>query len=218
MRSLLFIPPALLVSLLLFLLMAHLAGTGRAAPPDTGGYTAVNLHRLTLDSEVQVRERESLPPPDIQPEQPSTPTVPNLAQPVAMNTPSVALNMPLPAIEMGLQVNAAVDLSAVAAMAAPSPSTSMAMNLNAAPVSRMNPQYPQRALSRRIEGHVVAEFTVDAKGRVIPESFKIVESEPPGIFDRTVERALLRWRFNPVTEQGSAVPFRTRQRLEFNLE
>ncbi|MBR9827267.1 MAG: energy transducer TonB [Oceanospirillales bacterium] len=218
MRSLLFIPPALLVSLLLFLLMAHLAGTGRAAPPDTGGYTAVNLHRLTLDSEVQVRERESLPPPDIQPEQPPTPTVPNLAQPVAMNTPSVALNMPLPAIEMGLQVNAAVDLSAVAAMAAPSPSTSMAMNLNAAPVSRMNPQYPQRALSRRIEGHVVAEFTVDAKGRVIPESFKIVESEPPGIFDRTVERALLRWRFNPVTEQGSAVPFRTRQRLEFNLE
>jgi len=218
MRSLLFIPPALLVSLLLFLLMAHLAGTGRAAPPDTGGYTTVNLHRLTLDSEVQVRERESLPPPDIQPEQPPTPTVPNLAQPVAMNTPSVALNMPLPAIEMGLQVNAAVDLSAVAAMAAPSPSTSMAMNLNAAPVSRMNPQYPQRALSRRIEGHVVAEFTVDAKGRVIPESFKIVESEPPGIFDRTVERALLRWRFNPVTEQGSAVPFRTRQRLEFNLE
>ncbi|MBV0933107.1 energy transducer TonB [Marinobacterium weihaiense] len=220
MRGLLFIPPAILVSLLLFLLMAHLAGVGRTVEPEVSAQTRINVQRLTLDSEVQVREREAVPPPDIMPEQPPSPAVPDMAQPVAVNTPAVALNMPAPQLDIGMKINAAVDLSSVQALsvAAPSPAVSMATNLNAAPVSRMNPQYPRRALSRRIEGFVVAEFTVDPKGRVVPDSFKIVEATPPGVFDRAVERALLRWRFNPMTEGGAAVPFRTRQRLEFKLE
>lgn len=220
MRGLLFIPPALLVSLVLFLLMAHLAGIGRSEPPLITDHTSINLHRLKMDSDVQVRERESLPPPEILPQQPPTPSTPDLSQPVAVNTPSVALNMPTPRVEVGMKINAAVDLSAAKAIsvATPSPSPSLAMNLNATPVSRMNPQYPRRALTRRIEGHVVAEFTVDTQGRVVPDSFKIVESSPAGMFDSAVERALLRWRFNPLTEGGAAVPFRTRQRLEFKLE
>ncbi len=220
MRVLLFLPPALLVSLLLFLLMAHLAGIGRTAEPDPSVHSSINLHRLKLDSDVQLREREFLPPPELLPEQPPTPTTPDMSQPVAMNTPSVALNMPTPSVAIGMKINAAVDLSAAQAIsvATPAPSPSMAMNLNATPVSRMNPQYPRRALTRRIEGYVVAEFTVDTKGRVVPDSFKIVEAEPPGMFDRAVERALMRWRFNPLTENGAAVPFRTRQRLEFKLE
>ncbi|GAA0689822.1 hypothetical protein GCM10009104_15430 [Marinobacterium maritimum] len=220
MRVLLFLPPALLVSLLLFLLMAHLAGIGRTAEPEPSVHTAINLHRLKLDSDIQVRERESLPPPELLPEQPPMPSTPDMSQPVAMNTPSVALNMSTPKVAIGMKINAAVDLSAAQAisMATPAPSPGMAMNLNATPVSRMNPQYPRRALTRRIQGHVVAEFSVDSKGRVVPDSFKIIEAEPPGMFDRAVERALLRWRFNPLTENGAAVPFRTRQRLEFKLE
>jgi len=222
MRAILFVPGSLLVSLLLFLLMAHLAGVGRSAPPEVSDYTAINLHRMKLDSEVQVRERESLPPPEIMPQQPPAPTPPDLSQPVAVNTPSVPLNMPTPQLEVGMKINAAVNLSSVAAAVAPAPApaptTGMAVNLNASPVSRMNPQYPRRAQMRRIEGYVVAEFTVDAKGRVVPDSFKIIEASPKGAFERTVERALTRWRFNPLMENGVAVPFRTRQRLEFKLE
>ncbi|MGB2130451.1 MAG: energy transducer TonB [Marinobacterium sp.] len=222
MRAILFVPGSLLVSLLLFLLMAHLAGVGRSTPPEASDYTAINLHRMKLDSEVQVRERESLPPPEIMPQQPPAPTPPDLSQPVAVNTPSVPLNMPTPQLEVGMKINAAVNLSSVAAAVAPAPApaptTGMAVNLNASPVSRMNPQYPRRAQMRRIEGYVVAEFTVDAKGRVVPDSFKIIEASPKGAFERTVERALTRWRFNPLMENGVAVPFRTRQRLEFKLE
>ncbi|SIQ00555.1 energy transducer TonB [Marinobacterium stanieri] len=223
MRAVLFLPASLLVSLLLFLLMAHLAGVGRSEPPETQDYTSVNLHRLKLDSDVRVREREALPPPELQPEQPPAPTPPDMSQPVNINTPSVALNMQTPALEIGMQINASVDLSSVSAVApapspAPVPSPGIKMHANATPVSRMNPQYPRRALTRRIQGYVVAEFTVDTQGRVIPDSFKIVEADPPGMFDRAVERALMRWRFNPLTENGAAVPFRTRQRLEFKLE
>ncbi|MBA4503084.1 energy transducer TonB [Marinobacterium marinum] len=220
MRAIFFVPGSLLVSVLLFLLMAHLAGIGRAAAPEPSEYTAINLHRLKLDSEVQVRERESLPPPDIMPQQPPTPTPPDMSQPVAVNVPSTPLNIQTPRVEVGIKVNAAVDLSGVSAEVAPAPAAvkGIAVNLNASPVSRMNPQYPRRAQMRRIEGYVVAEFTVDAKGRVVPDSFKIVEASPQGVFERTVERALTRWRFNPLMENGVAVPFRTRQRLEFKLE
>lgn len=214
MRALLFAPGALLVSLLLFLLMAHLAGSGRFMPPDRSAYTAVNLHRLKLDSEVQVRERESLPPPEIMPQQPPVPAMPKMTQP-AVSTASAALDMAVPAIDTRMRIDASANLSAVQVS---TPTTSISMNLNAAPVSRLNPQYPRRALSRRIEGFVVAEFTVDAQGRVVPESLRIVEASPPGMFDSTVERALVRWRFNPLTEGGQAIPFRTRQRLEFKLE
>lgn len=218
MRGLLFIPPALLVSLLLFLLMAHLAGVGRAPVPDTSAQTSINLHRLKTDSDVQVRERDSLPPPEILPEQPPAPTPPDMSRPTPVNAAAAALNMTAPTLDMNIRINAAADLSSVQAVAAPAPAPGISMQLNATPVSRMNPQYPRRALARRVEGFVVAEFTVDPQGRVVPDSFKIVEASPPGMFERAVERALLRWRFNPLTEGGQAVPFRTRQRLEFKLE
>ncbi len=218
MRALLFLPGAVLVSLLLFMLMAHLAGIGRTEPPVMTDHTNINLHRLKLDSEVQLRQRESLPPPEPVIQQPDTPQPPAIQQTAAINMPTVALDMPVPNLDMNIRINAAANLSAAQAVAAPAPSPSISMNLNATPVSRMNPQYPRRALTRRIEGFVVAEFTVDRSGHVVADSFEIVESSPPGMFDSAVERALLRWRFNPLTEGGQAVPFRTRQRLEFKLE
>lgn len=218
MRALLFVPAAALVSLLLFVLMAHLAGIGRSEPPMVTDHASINLHRLKLDSEVQLRQRESLPPPEPVVQQPDTPQPPAMQQTAAVNMPMVALDMPTPNLDINIRINAAANLSAAQAVAAPAPSPGISMNLNATPVTRMNPQYPRRALTRRIEGFVVAEFTVDRSGHVVADSFEIVESSPPGMFDSAVERALLRWRFNPLTEGGQAVPFRTRQRLEFKLE
>lgn len=220
MRQAVFLPASLLVTLLLFLLMAHLAGVGKATPLDGGDYTRVDLHRLKLDSDVQVREREPIPPPEIQPPQPPPPAAPSMAQPVVPDLPSVPLDVPAPTLAISMAVQTAVDLPAVPTEAVTSPATvsGISMNLNAKPVSRMNPQYPRRAQARRIEGFVVAEFTVDARGQVVPDSFTIVEANPPGVFEHEVQRALLRWRFTPLLEQGTAVPYRTRQRLEFKLE
>lgn len=220
MRVLWFLPAAVVVSLLLFLLMAHLAGIGRTEPPVATEVSNINLHRLKLDSEIQLRQRELLPPPEPVIQQPDTPQPPALTQVQAVNVPAVKLDMPTPKLDMNIRINAAANLSAAQAVAAPAPAPAVgiSMNLNAAPVSRMNQQYPRRALTRRIEGFVVAEFTVDRSGHVVADSFEIIESSPPGVFDQAVERALLRWRFNPLTESGQAVPFRTRQRLEFKLE
>lgn len=74
-------------------------------------------------------------------------------------------------------------------------------------------QLVQQDLQSVSEGYVVAEFEVDASGNVLPDTFRIVESQPERAFDKAVRRAVLRWRYTPT---GSA--YRIQQRFEFKLE
>ena len=71
------------------------------------------------------------------------------------------------------------------------------------PLVRINPDYPQRALSRGIEGWVVVQFTITATGSVA--SAVVVDAEPEGIFDDAALKAIARWRYNPKVEGGVAV-------------
>jgi protein TonB len=87
-----------------------------------------------------------------------------------------------------------------------------------APRQRINPQYPRRAQQRKIEGYVIVEFRVDEEGRVDRDSLEFVEANPEGIFERVVRKAVFRWRFDPLMQNGVAVAYKNRQRFEFNLE
>ncbi|WP_315981524.1 TonB family protein [Aliamphritea spongicola] len=71
----------------------------------------------------------------------------------------------------------------------------------------------QQDLQSVAEGYVVAEFEVDASGNVLPDTFRIVESQPERVFDKAVRRAVLGWRYAPT---GSS--YRIQQRFEFKLE
>jgi protein TonB len=83
------------------------------------------------------------------------------------------------------------------------------------PLVRIPADYPLTALSRSIEGFVVFRFTVTETGTVAdPE---ILMSEPPGVFDRAAERALLKWKFQPQVVEGKAVPVTTFTRLVFKI-
>jgi protein TonB len=80
------------------------------------------------------------------------------------------------------------------------------LNLNA-PVDgdtlaivRVLPRYPSRALSRGIEGWVLLEFAVDELGLAVNPV--VIESEPPGIFDRAATSAVKRWKYRPMIEDG----------------
>jgi len=85
------------------------------------------------------------------------------------------------------------------------------------PLVRINPDYPQRALSRGIEGWVQVQFTITETGSVTDAS--VVASEPPGIFDDAAIKAILRWRYNPKMEEGVPVSRIGMQTiLRFNLE
>jgi protein TonB len=76
------------------------------------------------------------------------------------------------------------------------------------------PEYPQKALEQGVAGSVTVEFTVDAKGDT--RNVHVVESSPPGVFDRVAIAAIKRWRYQPAMVNGAPVevPFRTAVRFE----
>jgi protein TonB len=61
------------------------------------------------------------------------------------------------------------------------------------PIARVNPEYPFAALHRGVRGSVLVEYTVDQRGRVV--SPRVLEAQPPGVFDGAALRALSRWRY-----------------------
>ena len=85
------------------------------------------------------------------------------------------------------------------------------------PIVRIQPQYPQKAARNNIEGWVLVEFTVTARGTV--EDIKVLDSKPPRIFDRAAVRAVMKWRFKPQIVDGKPVAFpNQRNAIEFRLD
>ena len=85
------------------------------------------------------------------------------------------------------------------------------------PIVVINPQYPNRALERGIEGWCQVSFTVDENGGVVDPV--VVDADPPNIFDSASLRAVQRFRFNPRTKDGQAVRTPGVQYVfRFNLE
>lgn len=70
------------------------------------------------------------------------------------------------------------------------------------PVKMSTPVYPRRAIDRGIEGRVKVQFTVGVDG--IPRAPTIVFSQPKGVFDQSVFKALKQSRFRPLTLNGAA--------------
>lgn len=83
-------------------------------------------------------------------------------------------------------------------------------------LTRVPPVYPVQARRRGIEGWVKVSFIVDESGRV--GNISILESEPEGLFDRSVERCVLRWRFKPGTVEGMPVKAQVETVIRFELE
>lgn len=85
------------------------------------------------------------------------------------------------------------------------------------PIVRIEPDYPQRAASRGIEGWVKVQYTVTGTGSVT--DVRVVESSPSGIFDDVSVKAVTRWRYKPKVENAVAVERIGMQTiLRFNLE
>jgi protein TonB len=85
------------------------------------------------------------------------------------------------------------------------------------PIVKVQPRYPQRALSRGIEGYVIVEFTVTANGSV--RDPVVVEADPQGMFDRAAMDAALKFKYKPRVIDGAAVEVPgVRNKISFALE
>ncbi len=243
-RQMAFTPLALLITLMLFMVMAQLAGIGQPVEQVVQEVLKLNMQRLQFDDELQVRQRKALTPPQLsqpqsRPDQPRIDLKPQLdIQPVAvkLDLPNIQMDMALKVSPHTEQLEVAqptppkpvqpvsepVETVPVSAPAEAQPSPTLApsalsaelpMNVSATPQIRREPAYPPRAKRRRIEGYMLIEFDVDAEGKVLADTYRIIESQPKKVFDKVVRRAVMGWRY---AATGSA--YRTRQRLEFNIK
>jgi protein TonB len=71
------------------------------------------------------------------------------------------------------------------------------------PQVRMEPQYPDAAKDRGIEGWITFRFTVAADGSV--KDLEIVDAEPKRIWDSATVRAVAGWKYQPAIHDGKPV-------------
>ena len=85
------------------------------------------------------------------------------------------------------------------------------------PIHRVPPQYPRQALMDRVEGWVVVEFTIGTEGQV--KNPRIVDAQPPGVFENAALQAVQRFRFKPRTMGGEPVEVQgVQNRIRFRLK
>ncbi len=77
------------------------------------------------------------------------------------------------------------------------------------------PDYPETALSQKIAGSVLVQFTVDVNGET--RDIRVLEANPPGVFDRAATNAIRRWRYTPMIVNGAAVQVPVKTLLRFEL-
>jgi protein TonB len=198
---------ALGLNLALFALMPHLQHSATAGLTTDQPRANIDVIRIRRpDSEVK---RKNQKPPD-PPKPKARPTMERplqarLTLPFEINPrlPSGPQTLALPTLDFdtsGLgNAFAAGDLD--------SPLTVLA---------RIPPVYPLRAKHRGVQGWVRVRFVVNAEGGV--DKVTVVESQPPGVFDRNVIRCVSGWRFKPGTVEGMPVKAWAETTIRFKLE
>jgi TonB family protein len=79
-----------------------------------------------------------------------------------------------------------------------------AMVLKAKRLHFVAPTYPHKALQEGLSGSVTVDFIVDVKGE--PTELRIMDSNPPGVFDQAALEALEHWRYEPFLLEGVRTP------------
>ncbi len=160
------------------------------------------LEFVRVDPEEIVNRRKpppkKPPPPDQPPPEPPPPSMDNVtpeAQSVQVSAAPVNTNINLDASGFGL---------------APSDGEYL-------PIVKVQPVYPRRAQSRGIEGYVIVEFVVTKSGTT--KDIRIVESVPPGIFDRASLAAAAKFKYKPRVVDGQPIEVPgVQNKITFELE
>jgi len=152
---------------------------GRPAP-------SFEFVRLKRDTTPQEKKRE--PPKREKPEQQPPPPDIDLAK--NMN-PSDAVGEIIPMVDTQVELGKASSLGAGGG------------DSDVVPLVRVDPEYPPKARQRRIEGWVDVEFTIGPAGNV--ENPRVLDAEPPGVFEDATLRAVRRYRYSAKIVDGVAV-------------
>ena len=197
---------AVLAALSLFWFMNMLVrNDGIFEKPDK---THAYLNFIRIDpanDDVQTKDRRIPEPPPPPEEAPETPDFS-----AEMDTVNANLNMSMPTIGIPVGDGNGPYLGTLTA------GQGLAgFDTDVIPVVRVAPAYPRRAKQARIQGWVTMEVLIRPDGTV--SNAKVMESDPPRLFDDAAIAAMQRWKFRPKMVDGSPVAQRAKQTIEFKL-
>lgn len=170
----------------LFWLMQFLIATSKTGVKEDTTGSLLQFVRVPREENVihKTPKPRKPPQPDEPPPTPPPPEMDNAApdtNSVAVSAVKVDANINLSASGFGLQTADGEYL----------------------PIVKVQPIYPQRALSRGIEGYVIVQFTVTKQGTT--KNIHVVEAKPTGIFDRAAMQAAAKFKYKPRVIDGEPI-------------
>jgi protein TonB len=190
----------------LFLLMFKLISSGGGDRAELEAIAGIHFGKVEIPDEITTRSRRKPPKPEPQKEPPPPPKlqVSKMEQQV-QDLPQMDLpNLDVPMVGgAGMFIGnfQQVDHTAEG---------------DIIPVVVIRPMYPREAAMTGTEGWVKVEFTITEVGTV--KDPRVIEANPPRIFNREAIRAILKWKFKPRVVEGVAVERRATQVIDFTLD
>lgn len=187
----------ILVTVALFYLMQALIAGGRSAMTKNESIRLVDFVRVKQQMQAQTKEMHPKKPPP--PEKAPPPATPKFN--VAVNKAAYSMQAPDLKVDAGIKGNG-FGIS----------------DGEYLPIVKVQPMYPQRALSRGLSGWVIVQFTVTSQGTVKnptvvsncawikgPRSTGECQDNPNSIFDSAAVRAALKFKYKPRVIDGQPV-------------
>jgi protein TonB len=185
-RLLIGIVLGLVVTAALFWTMQYLIETADRELNEGNSGNLVDFVRLKRDESIQRRQLKPKkpPPPDAPPPQPPTPQLDNLNP----NAEKIAISAA--PVETDIEMSGGFSLGVGEG--------------DYLPIVKVAPIYPQRALSRGIEGYCVVQYVVTKQG-TIRDPFVIEDQCTSSLFHRASIQAAMKFKYKPRVIDGQAV-------------
>ena len=176
----------LVVTAALFWFMQYLIETADRELNEGASGHLIDFVRLKRDESIQRRQLKPKkpPPPDTPPPQPPTPQLDNLNP----NAEKIAISAA--PVETDIEMSGGFSLGVGEG--------------DYLPIVKVAPIYPQRALSRGVEGFCVVQYTVTRQG-TIRDPFVIEDQCTSSLFHRASVQAAMKFKYKPRVIDGQAV-------------
>ncbi|MDB1125712.1 energy transducer TonB [Vibrio algarum] len=222
-RLLMALPLAVLLSYSLVGMMAWMVDLNTKETKSEHEALRFNFFMTETEQASQRKSRDLPKPPEMKPLPPEQ-TFSAITRKQPLDTPTLE-----PVTEMDVELSVApVKFAAIAptlpsvaydkaSIAQQTQPIQLGKTQQVMPLHRKEPDYPKKALQRKIEGYVVVSFDIDRSGK--PENIIIEESYPSRVFNREALRALKKWKYQPMLVNGLAqTRYGQRVKLEFKIQ
>lgn len=187
----------IVTTFVLFLLMQALIKSDKSPFEQGAQGRIVDFVRLQDDIDIRTKQRKPKPPPP--PDEPP----PDMPKPTFVSNVE-SMGVDIGAIDVGVNLN----IGQLGGFSSDG---------DYLPIVKVAPVYPRRAQTRGIEGYVLLEFVVTRTGSV--RDVVIIESKPPGIFDRAALQAAAKFKYKPKVVNGEPIDVAgVQNRITFELQ